>query len=434
MTDQELFLALERWNYWDGKEFPLFVNRKEIDFLYRYLEGNLVQIIKGARRTGKSSLLKILYRNLVEKNNIYSVLFINLDDITLIQEESSPKLLERIYQLYRQRIYPKGKTYILIDEIQKINNWEQWVETYRETGNAKFILSGSSSKLSSKELGSLLTGRHIDLTLFPFSFKDYIANRVTDMSPLSIDLNKNQIKKSLFSYFTLGGFPEVLLNYSPEDGEKILETYFEDIIYRDIVDRWEIRDTGLLKRIALFSIKNSGNLISYRQIKRMIEQIYEKTSTNTISEYISHLLESFIIFEVPLYTNSVKKSNQSPRKIYSIDTGLRKAVLKPLTEDYGRDAENIVFVELLRRGYHVSYWRTGKTELDFIANGKKNYAINVTMSNLEYIELKERELKGLLEFPGKNYERILITDDLEDIIEIHGKKITLIPLWKWLLT
>jgi hypothetical protein len=434
MTDQELFLALERWNYWDGKEFPLLVNRKEIDFLHRYLEGNLVQIIKGARRTGKSSLLKILYRDLIEKNNIYSVLFINLDDITLIQEESSPKLLERIYQLYRQRVYPKGKTYILIDEIQKINNWEQWVETYRETGNAKFILSGSSSKLSSKELGSLLTGRHIDLTLFPFSFKDYIANKFTDMSPLSIDLNKNQIKKSLFSYFTLGGFPEVLLNYSPEDGERILETYFEDIIYRDIVDRWEIRDTGLLKRIALFSIKNSGNLISYRQIKRMIEQIYEKTSTNTISEYMSHLLESFIIFEIPLYTNSVKKSNQSPRKIYTIDTGLRKAVLKPLTEDYGRDAENIVFVELLRRGYNVSYWRTGKTELDFIAKGKKNYAINVTISNLEDAELKERELKGLLEFPGKNYERLLITDDLEDIIKSHGKKITLTPLWKWLLT
>jgi hypothetical protein len=105
-----------------------------------------------------------------------------------------------------------------------------------------------------------------------------------------------------------------------------------------------------------------------------------------------------------------------------------------LTEDYGRDAENIVFVELLRRGYNVSYWRTGKTELDFIAKGKKNYAINVTISNLEDAELKERELKGLLEFPGKNYERLLITDDLEDIIKSHGKKITLTPLWKWLLT
>ncbi len=434
MTDQELFSVLIRWNYWDKGEIPDLIRRREVEFLHRYFSGNLVQIIKGPRRAGKSSILKVFYNDLRGSRDPLSFLFINLEDVSLAQEESSPQLLERLYRLYRQRVNPSGKAIVFIDEAQRISGWERWVETYREIGEAKFFITGSSSKLSSKELGTLLTGRHIDLTLYPFSFRDFVASRGFGFDELSLYAKKDQIKNLLFSYFETGGFPEVLLNYGPDEGMEILETYFDDMIYRDIVERWGVRDVQLLKRIALYALKNSGNLMTYRQLQRLIEQVSGKTSTNTISEHMSHLIEAYIVFELTLYSNSIKKSIQRPRKLYSVDTGLRKAVVKPFTDDFGRDAENVVFIELLRRRYKVNYWRNNETEVDFIALGRKrNLAINVTMSNIERKDLRVRELKGLVDFPGKEFERILITDDLEDELKIEGKKITLLPLWKWLL-
>ena len=177
MTDQELFSVLIRWNYWDKGEIPDLIRRREVEFLHRYFSGNLVQIIKGPRRAGKSSILKVFYNDLRGSRDPLSFLFINLEDVSLAQEESSPQLLERLYRLYRQRVNPSGKAIVFIDEAQRISGWERWVETYREIGEAKFFITGSSSKLSSKELGTLLTGRHIDLTLYPFSFRDFVASR-----------------------------------------------------------------------------------------------------------------------------------------------------------------------------------------------------------------------------------------------------------------
>ncbi|RAM58102.1 ATPase [Mesotoga sp. Brook.08.YT.4.2.5.2.] len=349
-------------------------------------------------------------------------------------EEKTPVLLEKLYRLYRQRVNPVGKTYMFVDEIQHIRGWEQWIETYRESGEVKFIVTGSSSKLSSKEFGTLLTGRHIDLTLLPFSFADFVRSKGIEVSSLSIELKSDLIKNLLFSYLDSGGFPEILLNFPEENGTKILEAYFDDIIYRDIVERWNIRDVLLTKRIALYALKSSGNLLSYRKIQKALEQTSGKTSTSTISENMSHLSETYILFEVELHTNSVKKALINPRKVYSVDTGLRKAVVKPLTEDFGKDGENIVFLELLRRGYEVTFWKTDKTEVDFVASGRTgDLVINVTMSNLDDLDLRERELRGLLEFEGERSRRILLNSDIEDTLKIHDKTIELIPLWKWLL-
>ena len=434
MTDQQMFSVLARWNYWEDRSLPDLVYRREVGEIEEFLDSNFVQIVKGPRRSGKSSLLKIVYRKLLESVDKLSFLFLNLEDVSLSMEEKTPVLLEKLYRLYRQRVNPVGKTYMFVDEIQHIRGWEQWIETYRESGEVKFIVTGSSSKLSSKEFGTLLTGRHIDLTLLPFSFADFVRSKGIEVSSLSIELKSDLIKNLLFSYLDSGGFPEILLNFPEENGTKILEAYFDDIIYRDIVERWNIRDVLLTKRIALYALKNSGNLLSYRKIQKALEQTSGKTSTSTISENMSHLSEAYILFEVELHTNSVKKALINPRKVYSVDTGLRKAVVKPLTEDFGKDGENIVFLELLRRGYKVTFWKTDKTEVDFVASGRTgDLVINVTMSNLDDLDLRERELRGLLEFEGERSRRILLNSDIEDTLKIHDKTIELIPLWKWLL-
>jgi len=402
--------------------------------LKRFLNGNLVQIIKGPRRAGKSSLLKLIYKELKNEFDPLSFLFINLEDVSLAQENNNPELLERIFRIYRERVFPSGKAFVFIDEVQRIYGWERWVETYRESESVKFFITGSSSKLSSVELGSLLTGRHIDITLYPFSFRDYLFSKDIKFDNFHLDMNKDLIKNNFLHFLKIGGFPEVLLNYDIYDGYYVLESYFNDIIYRDIVERWGIRDSRLMKRIALFALKNNGNLISYRQIQRLIENISGKISPNTVSEYISHLLEAYMIFEVYLYSNSLKKSNYAKKKVYSVDTGLRNAVVKSLTEDYARNAENVVFIEILRRNYNVSFWNNDKGEVDFVcSNRDKNLLINVTATNLENVKLKDREIIGLCDFPGDNFKRILLTKDIEDVITYDKKKINLIPIWKWLL-
>ncbi len=435
MKDAELLSLMISWNYWDGKKFPSLVERHEVKSLEHFLSGTLTVIIKGPRRSGKSSLMKIMYKRISKDiGDPISCFFINLEDFALAEEKLDTSLLERMYRIYRQHIRPIGKIYMFLDEVQNIKGWEKWVKTYREKEEIKFFISGSSSKLGSKELSTLLTGRHVDLTLFPFSFESFIkANGFKFNSWIEAESRKDEIKHLLFKYFEIGGFPEIVLNYPKEGKTRVLETYFNDIIYRDIVERWKIRDALLLKRIAFFLLKNAGNLISYRKIQGMLKEIAGTVSTNTISEHVSHLVESYMIFETQKFTNSLKNMIRSPKKIFSIDTGFRKAVTKSVTNDYGRDAENVVFLELIRRGYEVNYWQDDKTEIDFIARkNDKTFAINVTASNLEEPSLEKRELKSLVQFPYPS-NLLLLTNDLEEEKTIAGKKIKLFPIWKWLL-
>ncbi len=434
MTDQEMFYVLSRWNYWDRRVPDDLVDRAETKHLLDFAEGNLVQVIKGPRRAGKSSLLKLFHRRMIEHFEPAAFLFINLEDVALSSEPQTYETLERLYRLYRQRVYPTGKAFVFIDEIQKINGWERWVETYRELGEARFIVTGSSSVIGPKELGTVLTGRHIDLTLYPFSFSDYLSAKGMEVDSRTIVSKRDLIKNELHRYVTVGGFPEALLNYEPDEAEKLLETYFDDMIYRDIVDRWGVRDIHLLRSIAVFCLSNSGNLVTYRRLQRMLEQSTGKASINTISEHMRRLAEAYLVFESPFYTNSVRRASLLPRKVYSVDVGLRKAVVKPVTEDYGREAENIVYVELLRRGYGINYWKSEKTEVDLVAVKKgRNLVVNVTSSNLENESLMQRELKGLSDFPHKSFERLLITGDLEDTLVIGSTKVSAVPLYKWLL-
>ncbi|HRW35995.1 MAG TPA: ATP-binding protein [Thermotogota bacterium] len=358
-----------------------------------------------------------------------------MEDITLESERKNAQLLERIYRVYRETIYPKGKLFLFIDEIQSVENWERWVETYRESGEIKCICSGSSSKIASYKGGHLLTGRHIDQLLLPLSFKDYLLSKNVSLDLKSVIKNKNSIKALLNQYLHNGGFPEVLLNFNiDKGGSKLLEQYFYDIIYRDIVDRWEIRDIDLVKKCAFYALKNVANRISYRKMQRIIESSYGSVSINTITEYFSHLREAFLIFECLYYSNSEKQKSIRPKKMYAMDPVLKRTVTQSLTKDYGREIENYWYLELLRLGFRVFYWMDEKTEVDFICQkGADNYAINCAYSNLEDPDLKERELKGLAAFPEDVKKRILITEDIEDVVIFQNKTITLIPFWKFLI-
>jgi hypothetical protein len=435
MNQTEILEFIYRWNDVNKIKEKHYVKRSEINDILAYIDSHFVQIIKGPRRTGKSTLMKLVILELAKKYREDAFLFLNMEDIALESERKNAQLLERIYRVYRETVYPKGKLFLFIDEIQSVENWERWVETYRESGEIKCICSGSSSKIASYKGGHLLTGRHIDQLLLPLSFKDYLLSKNLSLDLKSVIKNKNSIKVLLNQYLHNGGFPEILLNFNiDKGGSKLLEQYFYDIIYRDIVDRCEIRDIDLVKKCAFYALKNCSNRISYRKMQRIIESTYGSVSINTITEYFSHLKEAFLIFECLYYSNSEKQKSIRPKKMYAMDPVLKKTVTQKLTKDYGREIENYCYLELLRQGFRVSYWMDENTEVDFICQRNSDkYAINCTYSNLEEPDLKERELKGLAEFPGDVKKRILITEEMEDVITYRDKTITLLPFWKFLI-
>ena len=435
MKQTEILEFIYRWNDVNKIREKNFIKRSELNNALNYIDSHFVQIIKGPRRTGKSTLMKLLILELAKKQDEDAFLFLNMEDIALESEKKNAQLLERIYRVYRETIYPKGKIFLFIDEIQTVENWERWVETYRESGEIKCICSGSSSKIASYKGGHLLTGRHIDQLLLPLSFKDFLSSHNYSLDLKNIIRLKSNIKALLNQYLKNGGFPEILLNFNIDyGGAKLLEQYFYDIIYRDIIDRWEIRDIELVKKCAFYALKNVSNRISYRKMQRIIESTYGSVSINTITEYFSHLKEAFLIFECQFFSNSEKQKSIRPKKMYAMDPLLKKTVTQNFTNDYGREIENYCYLELIRQGFTVSYWLDDTTEVDFICErGVERYAVNCTYANLEQPDLKERELKGLAKFQGDLKKRILITDDVEDVITYQNTTITLLPFWKFLL-
>lgn len=371
----------------------------------------------GIRRCGKSSTLFLLIQalNLQDEDFIY----INFEDPSFINNYSED-LLERIWNVYMIHYDPKNKPYLFFDEIQYVQGWEQWVRKYNELGKAHIFVTGSSSVLLSREFGSKLTGRHKSHIITPLCFREFLLFINVKVPENMIDATKNKLmyQKALNDYLEFGGFPQIVLNKDFE----LLKNYFEDIIYKDIVVRHSIRDVNGLRALAKYCLTNTGTKMSYNSIKKALG-----ISIDSVQAYMSYLEEAFMIFQIPLFSYSIKKQEYNPKKIYAADTGLRNSVCFSHSKDQGKLAETLVFLELKKHTQELFYWQ-GKQEIDFVYKKEKITAINVSFTN----NLPEREILGLeefeKEFKGK-INKILITKDLEKV----ENNILFIPLWKFLL-
>src|SRR3989344_610201 len=422
---------LNEWNPWwedislleklKGKERPIY------KLLLNSIKIKEITIITGVRRSGKSTLMYQMISNLLKTGiKPKQILFVNLEDKKLIENS-----LDDIYLSYRENINADERAFIFLDEIHKKDGWESWIrKKYDLKTEDKFVISGSCSYLLKKEYSTLLTGRNITFEVFPLNFREFLLfkNIEIDVEKIKgrvvLEKTKILIKKELKNYLELGGFPAVL--EKPEEYKKeLLEQYFDDIIYKDIIDRFNL-NSQKTKDIALFFMTNFTSLASLRNIRNSL-----KISSDTVKDYLSYFKEAFLFFTLDHFSYSFKEQKTRASKVYCIDNGLRNAVSFKFSKDFGKLAENIVFVELKRRQKDIYYWQN-KGEVDFIMKNKDNSleAMNVSFTN----EINDREVKSLIEFK-KEYKKkikkiIIITNDLEK----KEKGIEFIPLWKWLLT
>ncbi len=298
------------------------------------------------------------------------------------------ELLEEILQAYKKHTQNDQKIYMFIDEIQKIEGWEKWVRTYYDRDDTiKFIVSGSSSRLMSRETSTVMTGRNITFTIGPLSFKEFCSFNSTS---------------SLQEYLEFGGFPEVVLQPSEFKKRMLLEQYFTDILHKDVINRHNIRNAKQMTDLASYLIHAAGEKISVSRLSKVFG-----LSHQTISLYISYLLEAYLLYEVPWFSYSLKTRHDVTKlpKLYVLDNGLISTIAIKYQGNKGQLFENTVLIHLAAKWKEVHYWSTLKTEVDFIVD---KTAINVTATDT----IPEREERGLLEFVKKhrNFTSLLITE------------------------
>lgn len=430
MRKEELLEILQDWNFWK-KELDTGKERKRyLEKCLRFLKTKVIIAIIGVRRAGKSYIMRQVVKKLIENGTKRkNILMVNFEDRRFA--EFYPKLLDEVYETYLEFLKPDDKPFIFLDEVHNVPKWERWVRTMQELGKAKIVVSGSSAKLLAGELATLLTGRHLDLVVFPLSFKEFLYFKNLNIkNKLDLAAKKIEIKRCFREYLEFGGFPEVVLS---KEKKQLLLTYFDDIITKDIERRYNLREREKLRALARFYLTNISSRITFNSLSKFLN-----TTTNTIEKFSSYLEEANILFFVKRFSFRVKEQEKSPRKVYAIDVGLANAIGFKFSANFGRVAENIVAIELKRdSNAEIYYWKDPQhQEVDFILKqGLKVKQLIQVCWNLNDYRTKKRELKSLLkaskELKCKNL--LVITSDYESEEKIDGKKIRFIPLWRWLL-
>ncbi|MDP2767645.1 MAG: ATP-binding protein [Candidatus Methanoperedens sp.] len=431
MRKEEILEILSDWNFW-AKEIDTGIKRE--DYIKKLIplitETNQIVCIAGIRRSGKSTIVKQLAKELGGDVN---TLLVNFEDERFIQRDL--KLLREIFNTYLEKIKPEKKPFIFLDEIQNIPEWERFARGVHERKEATVVISGSSSKLLSAELATLLTGRNITFFAYPLSFKEFLKFKgISATTEIEALAKRIEIKRALDEYMEFGGFPEVVLS---TDKKRILLGYFDTIITKDTINRFNIREREKIKTLSKFYLTNISSPVSFNKVSSFLG-----IPLTTVERFSDYIQTACLVFFIKRFSFSMKEQEKAQRKVYSIDTGLSNAVGFRFTKNTGKLMENIVATELKIRqsfdpGIEIYYWRdqSGR-EVDFVVkDGLKVRQLIQVCWDLSDMETKEREVKGLV----KAMEEfnlgtgLMITEDFEGDEKIKNKDIIYKPLWKWLL-
>ena len=377
-----------------------------------------IKVITGVRRSGKSTLL-LMFKDYLINNGIKedNIIYINFESA----EFDDIKDYKDLYKYIKEKI-KKGRVYLLLDEIQNVKSWEKAINSFKVDFDIDIYITGSNAYLLSSELSTLLSGRYIEIKMYPLSFKEFLKFNNYDNTNLDDKFNE---------YLKYGGLPAITLI---KDNDELVLSYlngiYNTIVKKDIVDRNNIKDVALLENIIKYLATNIGSSVSAKKISDFLNsnKITEKSNHQTIDNYLSMLEKSFIVYKANRTDVRNKSLLKTLGKYYISDTGIRNIILGFRNINEGHLLENVVYLELLRRGYSVNIGKSGDFQVDFVAenpNDIKYYQVAQTLANEE---VKEREIRSL-ESISDNYEKIILTMDKTINKDYNGIKVMNIIDW-----
>lgn len=394
------------------------INRTEyLENLMHFKDKNLIKVVTGIRRCGKSTLFE-LFQNYLIENSITKeqIIQINLED----GDNRHLRTSESLYEYVNERLIPEQKNYVFLDEVQQVINFQEAVDWLYVKKNVDLYITGSNAYLLSGELSTLLSGRYVEIKMLPLSFKEYVS---------AFPENKNTAELYR-NYLTNSSFPGVLELTRKQDIRTYLEGIYNTVLFKDIITRKKISDPSMLESIIAFMFDNIGNLCSSTKIANAMTSAGRKISVPTVESYLSALTDSYILYKVDRYDIKGKQYLMSGAKYYVADIGLRYFLLGTKPTDIGHILENIVYLELLRRGYEVHIGKVGDAEVDFIAinsDGQEYYQVAQTVMDEQTLK---RELSSLDSIKDHN-PKYLLTMDFMPLTSYNGiKQINII---EWLL-
>ena len=375
---------------------PLYVDK-----IMAYVDTPFVKILTGVRRCGKSTILKMIMERLKTERNIPEDRIISCRFDSMEYEDMTAK---QIYTLLKEKLSPVGKTYLFLDEVQEIKGWEKIVNSLASDFDVDLYITGSNSRMMSSEIATYLTGRYISFRIFTLSFGEYLMFK-------SKFANVGEPKSELANYVRLGGFPATHLQaYSQDEIYTIVRDIYNSTIFSDIVKRNQVRKIDQLERVVKYTFNNVGNTFSAKSIADYLKAERRSLDNETVYSYLEKLEKAYLLHRCSRYDLQGKEILKTQEKFYLADVALRYSVLGYNADSVASSLENIVYLELCRRGYTVNVGKTGDSEIDFVAvrQNEKIYVQVTQEINSEKTE--KREYSRLLEIPD-NYPKFVLTTD-----------------------
>lgn len=375
---------------------PLYVDK-----IMAYVDTPFVKILTGVRRCGKSTILKMIMERLKTERNIPEDRIISCRFDSMEYEDMTAK---QIYTLLKEKLSPAGKTYLFLDEVQEIKGWEKIVNSLASDFDVDLYITGSNSRMMSSEIATYLTGRYVSFRIFTLSFGEYLMFK-------SKFANVGEPKTELANYVRLGGFPATHLQaYSQDEIYTIVRDIYNSTNFSDIVKRNQVRKIDQLERVVKYTFSNVGNTFSAKSIADYLKSERRSLDNETVYSYLEKLEKAYLLHRCSRYDLQGKEILKTQEKFYLADVALRYSVLGYNADSVASSLENIVYLELCRRGYTVNVGKTGDSEIDFVAvrQNEKIYVQVTQEINSEKTE--KREYNRLLEIPD-NYPKFVLTTD-----------------------
>ena len=401
-----IFEKIRKYNIWDGQSLQIGYERNNyLEKITEYIDTRLVKVLVGQRRVGKSYILRQIISFLTEHKKVdpQNIFFIN-KEYTAFDDIKTATDLENLFSYYKEHYQVNGKIYIFLDEVQNIDNWESFVNSYSQDFTQEFelFITGSNSNLLSGELATLLSGRYIEFEILPFSFFEFTGIK-----------NLPAKKESFLTYLQTGGLPEMFHFNSEELNRNYSESLKNTVILRDIVGRHKIKDLQLLEDLFKFLAVNIGNLTSISSIVNYFKSKQKKTNYETISTYIGYLKDTFIFHRAERYNLRGKQTLGGECKYYLNDLAFKNFLFGFYPSDIGYNLENYVFTQLKRMGYKVSVGILNNLEIDFVAQKSEKTIYVQVCYLLSSQKVIDREFGNLLLIKDNHEKFVVSLDDLE---------------------